>query len=82
MNPDERSLRSRIASYTSWANTKNPSARTAPARQAALDRFEKQVDPEGVLTPEERQRRAQAAKKAHFSRLALKSVQARRRNAA
>jgi 8-oxo-dGTP diphosphatase len=42
------------------------------------DRFERQVDPDGVLEPTERARRAQSARKAFFMRLALKSAQARR----
>jgi hypothetical protein len=79
---EERALIARIASETSWANTADPSARTAPARQAMLDRFEHQVDPEGVLPPEERARRAQHARKAYFLGLARKSVDARRRKAA
>ncbi|MGF2945831.1 hypothetical protein ACQV26_11935 [Mycobacterium sp. Lab-001] len=37
------------------------------------------VDPDGELTPEERARRAEHARKAHFKRLALKSAKARRR---
>ncbi len=41
------------------------------------DRFEKQVDPEGVLDPKERARRAEHARKAHSLGLALKSAQAR-----
>ena len=52
---------------------------TAPARRAFNDRFENEVDPDGTLPPAERQRRAEAAKKAYFTRLALKSAQARRR---
>jgi hypothetical protein len=44
-----------------------------------MDRFEDQVDPHRVLPNAERQRRAEQAKKAYFTRLALKSVQARRR---
>lgn len=47
-----------------------------------LDKFEQQVDPDGVLTPGERATRAEHARKAHFKRLALKSAQARRRRAA
>ncbi|VEG42719.1 Uncharacterised protein [Mycolicibacterium flavescens] len=46
-----------------------------------LDQFEREVDPEGVLTPTERAQRAEHARKAHFKRLALKSAQARRRKA-
>jgi hypothetical protein len=45
---------------------------TEPARKAFMARFEKQVDPEGVLSEAERQRRAEAAKKAYFAGLAWK----------
>ncbi len=78
MSP-ERSLIGRIGAHASWAATEDRSARTAPARQAMLDRFEREVDPNGELTPKERARRAESARKAYFSRLALKSVQSRRR---
>jgi len=46
-----------------------------------MDRFENAVDPEGTLPLAERQRRAEASKRAYFLRLALKSAQARRRAA-
>ena len=78
MDPQERSLRARLAAHTSWANTPDPASRTAKARKAALDRFEKQVDPDGVLTAEDRARRAEHARKAYFIGLALRSAQARR----
>lgn len=74
-----RSLRGRIGAYESWARTPDRAARTWPARKAALDRFEREVDPDGELTPEERAKRAEWARKAHMQRLALKSVAARQR---
>jgi hypothetical protein len=79
LTPAERSLRARLAVHTSWAHTSDPSARTAPARRAALERFERQVDPDGTLKPAERARRAEQAMRSHMARLALKSAQARRR---
>jgi hypothetical protein len=78
----DRSLIARLAAHESWANTADPSARTAPARRAMLDRFERQVDPDGVLSPAERARRAGHARKVYFTRLALRSAQARRRTPA
>lgn len=77
--PSERELIARLAAHTSWANTEDRTARTAKARKAALDRFEAEVDPSGELTPQERAKRAEHARKAYFTRLALKSAQARRR---
>jgi hypothetical protein len=79
MTPRERVLRARVAAHVSWAKTADPAARTAPARKAALDRFERQVDPDGTLKPAERARRAEYVRKAYFTALALKSAQARRR---
>lgn len=76
-SPAERSLRARLAAHARWAKD-DPVRGTAPARQAFLDRFEREVDPDQVLSPEERARRAEHARRAHMSRLALKSVQARR----
>lgn len=58
LSPAERSLRSQIAAHDSWANTDDRTARTANARKAMLDKFEREVDPDGVLTPIERAKRA------------------------
>lgn len=77
----EGTLQARLAAHTSWANTESPSERTAPARSAFDARFEREVDPEGLLDPEERRRRAEHARKAYFTRLSLKSAQARRKRA-
>lgn len=46
---------------------------TAPARQAFLARFDDLVDPDRVLSPTERARRSEAARKAYMTRLSLKS---------
>jgi hypothetical protein len=76
-SPAERALLARIAAHRSWANTIDASARTANGRAAAWARFEREVDPEGVLSPEERRRRAGHARKAYFTDLALRSARAR-----
>jgi hypothetical protein len=82
LTPSERVLRARMAAHVSWAKTDDRSARTAPARQAALARFEEQVDPERRLSSAERTRRAEHAMRAHMTRLALRSAQMRRRRPA
>ena len=69
----------RIGAHESWARTEDRTARTANARRAFLDRFEREVDPDGKLPPAERAQRAEHAKQAYFSRLALASAKARRR---
>lgn len=76
-SPEQRSLAARIAVHASWANTTDRTARTAPGTKAFLDRFERQVDPDGQLPPDERARRAEHARKAYFLGLALKSAKAR-----
>lgn len=77
LTPAQRSLRASLASYTSWAKTENRRARTANATKASMDRFERLVDPDGRLTPEERAKRAAYARKAHFQRMAYKSAMVR-----
>ena len=80
--PDaEKRLAAQAAVHASWANTEDRTKRTEPARKAATDRFERQVDPQLKLPPAERARRAEHARKAHMYSLALKSAKARRRKA-
>lgn len=50
----------------------------AGARRGFEAKFEKLVDPDGILEPRERRRRAELAKTAHMLRLALRSAEARR----
>src|SRR5665647_1362140 len=72
-------LRASIAAHESWSRTTDRSARTAPARAALMARFEREVDPDGTLPPDERARRADHKRRAYFGRLALKSARSRRR---
>jgi hypothetical protein len=67
-----RSTHARIASHTRWAHEGDRKAATAPARAAFLDRFERQVDPDGLLDPTERSIRAGHARSAYFTALAAK----------
>jgi hypothetical protein len=80
--PEDRALRARLAAHASWAATPDRAARTAPARAALADRFERQVDPDGVMDPVERAKRAASARTAFYTRLAYRSVKARRAKAA
>lgn len=68
-DPTGRSIRARVAAYSMHARH-DPRETTARARQAFLSAFERTVDPDGALPPAERARRAEAAKRAHFARLA------------
>jgi hypothetical protein len=80
LTPEQRVMRARIAAFHLHAHVQDPSAHTAPARQKFLERFEREVDPDGVLPLEDRKRRAQRALKEHMIGLALKSSQARRKH--
>lgn len=82
MSPEaisNRALRARLAAHTRWARTPDRQAATAKARQANLDRWDRIVDPGGELDPALRSKLAANAKSAHYTRMALKSAQARRR---
>ena len=72
-----KNINARIAAEISWARTSDRSARTRPAREAFLRRFEREVDPEGKLPPDERRRRAEHALRAHMLRLRKRAIVAR-----
>jgi hypothetical protein len=74
---NDRILRARMAAHLLHAQISDPAEHTAPARAAFLSRFEREVDPDGILDPQERARRAEHAKKAYFIKLALASRKAR-----
>jgi hypothetical protein len=77
LTPQERSLRSRMAAHTLHSRYDSREL-TRPARDKFNQRFLDEVDPERVLPEAERQRRVEHARKAYFTRLALKSAIARR----
>lgn len=74
----DRRLRAQLGAHASWATTDDPTARTRPAREAFMARFEREVDPEGKLPPAERAERAAHAHKAHMLKMSLASAKARR----
>jgi hypothetical protein len=77
LTPGERGLRARIGAYAMHARN-DARETTANGRAAFLARFDRQADPDEVLPPAERQRRAQQLRSAYFARLALASAKARR----
>jgi hypothetical protein len=81
MTPEQRRRRARIAAHASWANTADRTARTSSGTKAFLDRFEHQVDPDGVLPEETRAAMAKHARTAYMLQLAERSAAARRRKA-
>lgn len=81
LSPEVAALRGRIGAHITHSRH-DPRETTANARAAFLARFEREVDPDGLLPPDERRRRAEHARKAHFARLALRSVEKRARSRA
>ena len=77
--PTERTLRARIAALDRVAAPDyDATAATAPARRGFWARYEAQVDPDGLLPPDVRKRKARAAWQADMLRAKL----AKRRGAA
>lgn len=76
MNAAARSQRARIAALSRWAK-ESPAANAARGQAGLVARFEREVDPEGLLPLSERVRRAEAARKAHMARLAARSAKVR-----
>ena len=77
LSPTERTLRARLAAH-SLHSKRDSRETTARGRAAFLTRFEREVDPDGALDPLERRRRAEHARRAYFTRLALAAVEAKR----
>jgi hypothetical protein len=76
LSDSQKVLRARAAAHALHAQG---GTSTKAATAAFLARFERQVDPDGSLPPEERARRAAHARKSYMVRLALKA--SRRRSA-
>ena len=66
MTGAERTLQASLAAHTSWANTENPTERTAPARREFEQKFLEEAGGDPV--------RAAHLRKAYFKRLALRSA--------
>ena len=77
LTPAQRSARARIAAHTRWANEPDRLAATAPGRNAAFQKLLDEVDPEHILTEDERLKRAHNAQKAHLERVRLAASRAR-----
>lgn len=76
LTPEQRRIRAQIAANTRWSK-EDPAATAKRAQAGLLDKFRREVDPNNELTEAERERRAQAARRAHMQRLALASSKVR-----
>ena len=77
MEDTYRSTLAQLGAHSKWARCEDRTKATEPARQALQRKFEREVDPDGKLPPDELAIRAEHARKAYYTRLALKSAQAR-----
>ncbi len=77
ITPEEASLRGKIGAFVTHSRHDSRDI-TRAARERFLARFLLEVDPDNTLPEAERLRRADAARRAHMARLALKSAQSRR----
>ena len=75
LTPKERSLRARAAAYAQHAQG---ATSTQAGTAAFLNRFEREVDPDLTLPPEERARRAAFARKSYMTLLSLRASKGRR----
>ena len=78
-SPAERRLIAKKAAHTRWANTPDRLGAMAPARRGFEEKLARQVDPDGKLSPAERGKAVESARKAFYADMALKSAAARRR---
>ena len=76
--PADRHLAASVAANARWAHEPDRAAATSAGRAAFNARFHDEVDPDRLLSPTERARRAENARRAYYARLALASAKARR----
>lgn len=81
MTAAELRLRGQSGAFAQWAAEPDRTARTAKAREGMWRKFERQVDPDGLLLPEERAKRAHMAYRAHMANMARLSAKSRRERA-
>ena len=81
LTPQERSIRARIGAH-SLHSQHDTRVISAPGRKAAGDKLNArlllEIDPEDLLSEDERALRLEHARRAHFSKLALKGSISRR----
>lgn len=74
--PTDRREQARKAANTRWAAT-TPSERSRRARRSFRSRFERQVDPDGLLSPADRAVMVDNAIKAHYADLRMRRARKR-----
>lgn len=82
MSSAERRLRARAAGLTRWANEPDRAGAMQPLRDGFQRKLERQIDPDGVLPPDELAKRVELARRAHLAKASLAAAKARRERAA
>ena len=79
LTPAQRRLSAQAAINARWSRLPTAERRsaTAEARAARMRKYETQVDPEGVLDPDERAKLARQALRSDMQKLALAASKAR-----
>jgi hypothetical protein len=77
LTPADRRRNGRKGALTTLLRSDDWTELTAPAREAFRAKFERQVDPDGKLTPAERTQRAEVARRLYYHELADRSRKAR-----
>ena len=77
MSPEQRRLRAQIAANTRWSKYMAREDQAAAARSAIFARLEREVDPEGLLPPDQRAALARSAARRMSAR--MNAAKARKR---
>lgn len=77
LTPEQRQARARLGALVQWSKTEDWTQRSQPARDGYMRRFHDEVDPDRRLSPEQREKQARMAMRAHLSRAAQASAKAR-----
>lgn len=75
--PFKSSAEASAAAHTSWSKTTDRAARTEAARQAQIDAFEVQVDPERRMSASDRAKAVQNARQARWAHMRANSIKTR-----
>lgn len=75
---DLTTLRASVAASERWAHEPDRVAATTAARRGLRAKWEREVDPDGVLPADELERRVALKQRAHMQRMTLAAANARR----
>jgi hypothetical protein len=68
-DPEDRATVALIAALERWGREPDRTAATQPARDAHRAKFAREVDPDGVLDPAEREKRVDHLVRAHMLKM-------------